>query len=45
MLAGFLTTALEIVIILDICGVVAYFVVSGLTRSRKSPAGPETPYP
>ena len=35
MLAGFLTTALEIVIILDVCGVVAYFVISGLARLRK----------
>ena len=34
MLTGFLTTALEIVIILDICGAVAYFVVAGMLRSR-----------
>ena len=34
MLTGFLTTALEIVIVLDICGAVAYFVVAGILRSR-----------
>jgi len=39
MLAGFLTTALEIVIILDVCGVVAYFVISGLARLRNSGDG------
>ena len=32
MLAGILTTALEIVIILDICGAIVYCLVYGLTR-------------
>ncbi len=32
MLAGILTTALEIVIILDICGAIVYCIVYGLTR-------------
>ena len=36
MLPGFLTTALEIVVILDLCGVIAYFVISGLIRYKKS---------
>ena len=34
MLAGFLTTALEILIILDICGAVVYFALSGLIKSK-----------
>ena len=34
MLPGFLTTALEILIILDVCGAVVYFALSGLTRSK-----------
>jgi len=36
MLAGFLTTVLEIVVILDVCGVIAYFAISGLIRYKKS---------
>jgi hypothetical protein len=35
MLPGFLTTALEIIIILDICGAIAYFTITGLTRKNK----------
>lgn len=34
MLAGILTTALEIVILLDICGAIVYCIVYGLTRPR-----------
>lgn len=34
MLPGFLTTALEIIIILDICGAIAYFTITGLTRLK-----------
>ena len=34
MLPGFLTTALEILIILDVCGAVVYFALSGLIKSR-----------
>ena len=38
MLPDILTTALEIIIVLDICGAVAYFVISGLVRSGKARA-------
>ena len=38
MLAGILTTALEIVIVLDICGALVYCVVSGLARQQKADA-------
>ena len=38
MLAGILTTALEIVIVLDICGALVYCVVSGLAREKKADA-------
>ncbi len=34
MLTGFLSTALEIIIILDICGAIVYFALMGLHRSR-----------
>jgi hypothetical protein len=34
MLPGFLTTALEILIILDVCGAVVYFALSGLAKSK-----------
>jgi hypothetical protein len=34
MLPGFLTTALEIIIILDVCGAIAYFTISGLMRIK-----------
>ena len=36
MLPGFLTTALEIIIILDICGAVVYFALSGLAKRKAS---------
>lgn len=35
MLPGFLTTALEIIIILDVCGAVVYFALTGLSRIKK----------
>ncbi len=38
MLPGFLTTALELIIILDVCGAVVYFALSGLARSKKKDA-------
>jgi hypothetical protein len=44
MLPGILTTALEIIIILDICGAVVYFALSGLAK-RKESEGEATPYP
>lgn len=34
MLPGFLTTALEIIIILDVCGAIAYFTITGLMRIK-----------
>ena len=34
MLPSFLTSALEIIIILDICGAIAYFTITGLTRKN-----------
>ncbi|MCZ6634590.1 MAG: hypothetical protein O7G87_14390 [bacterium] len=34
MLTGFLTTALEIILILDICGAIVYFVLSGLKKQQ-----------
>ena len=34
MLPGFLTTALEIIIILDVVGAIAYFTITGLTRKK-----------
>ena len=34
MLPGFLTTALEIIIILDVCGAIAYFTITGLIRIK-----------
>jgi len=48
MLPGFLTTALEIIIILDVCGAIAYFTITGLMRIKDkkdntSPALPNTP--
>ena len=48
MLPGFLSTALEIIIILDVCGVIAYFTITGLTRMKDkkenaSPAMPVSP--
>ena len=44
MLPGILTTALEIIIILDICGAVVYFALSGLAK-RKESETEATPYP
>lgn len=38
MLPGFLTTALELIIILDVCGAVIYFVLTGLSRIKKPSA-------
>ena len=38
MLPGFLTTSLEIIIILDVCGAIVYFTLSGLTRIRQKQA-------
>lgn len=48
MLPGFLSTALEIIIILDVCGVIAYFTITGLTRMKDkkedlAPALPTSP--
>jgi hypothetical protein len=43
MLPGFLTTALEILIILDVCGAVVYFALSGLIRSRNPKPGLDVP--
>jgi len=34
MLPSFLTTALEIIIILDVCGAIAYFTITGLARTK-----------
>ena len=45
MLPDILTTALEIIIVLDICGAIAYFVISGLVRSRKARAEGEASSP
>ena len=47
MLTGFLTTALEIIIVLDICGAVVYFALSGLTRMNQNPpeGGRQWPLP
>ncbi|MBT3604838.1 MAG: hypothetical protein HOE48_19680 [Candidatus Latescibacteria bacterium] len=43
MLPGFLTTALEIIIILDVCGVIAYFTITGIARmkDKKENTSPE----
>lgn len=38
MLNIFLTTALEMIILLDILGVVIYFVVSGIVRAKRQPS-------
>ena len=43
MLPDILTTALEIIIVLDICGAIAYFVISGLVRSREARAEGDAP--
>lgn len=45
MLPGFLTTALEIIIILDVCGVIAYFTITGIARmkDKKEAATSEMP--
>ena len=48
MLAGILTKALEIIIVLDICGAIVYCVIYGLSRSRgdggeQVRTGPEPP--
>jgi len=42
MLPGILTTALEIIIILDICGAVVYFALTGLSRSNGDGNGGKT---
>jgi hypothetical protein len=39
MLPGFLTTALEIIIILDVCGVIAYFTITGFARMKDKKEG------
>lgn len=45
MLNSMLTATLEAVILLDILGVVTYFVVSGIVRARKQPSVRPTPCP
>ncbi len=35
----FLTTALEVVILLDLLGVIIYFIISGIVRAKKNPGG------
>ena len=37
MLNSFLTAALEVVVLLDILGVMTYFVISGIVRAKKNP--------
>ncbi len=43
MLPGFLSTALEILIIVDICGAIVYVALSALIRSRNPKSGFEMP--
>lgn len=40
MLPGFLTTALELLIILDVCGAIIYFALTGFARIKKPSAQP-----
>ena len=39
MLDGILSRALEIILVLDICGAVVYCLLSGITRSRSMISG------
>ena len=45
MLPGFLSTALEIIIILNICGAVVYFTITGLTRKNGGPSQQSASHP
>lgn len=40
MLEGFLTSALEIIIILDVIGIAAYFILGGLRKRDRRSASP-----
>ena len=40
MLPGFLTTALELLIILDVCGAIIYFALTGFARIKKRAGQP-----
>ena len=43
MLDGMLTTALQIIIVLDICGAVFYFLMSGTTKDKEARASESSP--
>lgn len=45
MLDGILTTALQIIIVLDICGAVLYFLMSGASRAKEAKASAHSPTP
>lgn len=45
MLNNLLNATLEVVILLDVLGVIIYFVVSGIVRARKQPSVRPTPCP
>jgi hypothetical protein len=45
MLDGILTTALQIIIVLDICGLVLYFLMSGNAKGNEVQASQPTPTP
>lgn len=45
MLDGILTTALQIIIVLDLCGAVLYFVMSGATKGKEAKASSPTSGP
>lgn len=46
MFNAFLTTALEVILLLDILGAIIYFIVSGIVRARKqSTVRPAVPVP
>ena len=43
MLDGILTTALQIIIVLDICGAVLYFLMSGASKGKEAVASVSSP--
>ena len=46
MFNAFLTTALEVIVLLDILGAIVYFIISGIVRARKqSTVRPAVPVP
>lgn len=45
MLDGILTTSLQILIVLDICGAIVYFLMSGTAKDKEAKTSPLSPTP